>query len=60
MLENASGKLQVSFRLDLGGRKFGICPALYLDRQVSDSDKSKYRAYAEFGPDRAPDIQEPP
>ena len=60
MLENASGKLQVSFRLAFGGREFGICVALYLVGEASDSDQSNCRAYGEPGPDWAPDIPEPP
>ena len=60
MLENASGKLPVSFQLAFGGGKFGVCAALYLAGQASDSDQSNCRAYGEPGPDWAPDIPEPP
>ena len=60
MLENASGKVQVSCRLAFGGREFGMCVALYLVGKASDSDQSNCRAYAEPGTDWAPDIPEPP
>ena len=60
MLENASGKLPVSFQLDFGGREFGMCAALYLLGEASDSDQSNCSAYGDPGPVRAPDIPEPP
>ncbi len=46
--------------MDFGGGEFGVCAALYLVGQASDSDQSNCRAYAELGPDWAPDFPEPP